>query len=361
MDEDDECRQYTLRLCKMSKLELLQQYKNDVNNLRKCANQLDFSDRELTKIFKECFRILDQEDSTSKQNATNAQKYFSTIVKIFLIFTLVSVCIYILLNVHQPTSSLVLRNVQGLIYPGLKVLRFLSVPIIKQYPSLTGLYDESCLVENPFFYVADMECWPCENVHSVMDLTGFDNHSLYQTGAPYIVKTVQKEVLMETLQKLYTENKHTFGAEANNIKSNNSSVNSLEELFDNGVKSSTHVSWRINKMSPGRLIRSLFPRPYIISEWSGQSIERYVMIDGPKASPYTLPNPECSYVIVIQGSGERTIILKPSKECGNICRTVSVILKPSYVLWYNWWYWRPISLPTENSTETSVSYVSSYC
>jgi hypothetical protein len=122
----------------MSKLELLQQYKNDVNNLRKCANQLDFSDRELTKIFKECFRILDQEDSTSKQNATNAQKYFSTIVKIFLIFTLVSVCIYILLNVHQPTSSLVLRNVQGLIYPGLKVLRFLSVPIIKQYPSLTG-------------------------------------------------------------------------------------------------------------------------------------------------------------------------------------------------------------------------------
>jgi hypothetical protein len=138
MDEDDECRQYTLRLCKMSKLELLQQYKNDVNNLRKCANQLDFSDRELTKIFKECFRILDQEDSNSKQNGTNAQKYFSTIVKIFLIFTLVSVCIYILLNVHQPTSSLVLRNVQGLIYPGLKVLRFLSVPIIKQYPSLTG-------------------------------------------------------------------------------------------------------------------------------------------------------------------------------------------------------------------------------
>jgi hypothetical protein len=146
MDEDDECRQYTLRLCKMSKLELLQQYKNDVNNLRKCANQLDFSDRELTKIFKECFRILDQEDSTSKQNATNAQKYFSTIVKIFLIFTLVSVCIYILLNVHQPTSSLVLRNVQGLIYPGLKVLRFLSVPIIKQYPSLTGSSFRSIII-----------------------------------------------------------------------------------------------------------------------------------------------------------------------------------------------------------------------
>lgn len=84
-------------------------------------------------------------------------------------------------------------------------------------------------------------------------------------------------------------------------------------------------------MTPGRLIRTLFPRPYIISEWSGQSIERYVMIDGPKADPYVLPNPECSYVILVQGTGQRTIILKPSKECGDLCRTVSVILKPSYV------------------------------
>ncbi|KAJ3657770.1 hypothetical protein Zmor_009553 [Zophobas morio] len=343
----------------MSKQELLQQYKNDVNNLRKCAKELNFSDKEITKIFKQCFNELDHENPKPPRNSGNAQKYATTILKIFFIFTLVSTCIYILLNVHQPTSSLVLRNVQGLIYPGLKILRFLSVPIIRKYPSLTGLYDESCLVENPYFYVSDMECWPCENVHSVMDLTGFDNHSLYQSGTPYIIKTQQKEVFFEDLKQLYVDNKGVFDKEANYIKSTNSSVSSLGELFEFGVQSSTHVTWRINKMSPGRLIRQLFPRPPIISEWSGQSIERFIIMDAPNATPYVLPNPECSYVILTQGMGERTIILKPSRECGDVCRTVSVVLKPSYMLWYNWWYWRPISLP--NSPESSITYLSSYC
>lgn len=60
------------------------------------------------------------------------------------------------------------------------------------------LYDESCLLENPFFYVSGMECWPCENVHSVMDLTGFSNHSLYQSGVPYIVK-VKNIIFIEKL------------------------------------------------------------------------------------------------------------------------------------------------------------------
>lgn len=84
-------------------------------------------------------------------------------------------------------------------------------------------------------------------------------------------------------------------------------------------------------MLPGRLIRVLFPRPQIISEWSGQSIERYLMIDGASTGPYTLPNMECSYIFVAQGSGERIIVLKPSSECGGSCRTVSVLLKAPYV------------------------------
>lgn len=95
--------------------------------------------------------------------------------------------------------------------------------------------------------------------------------------------------------------------------------------------SKTHTSWRINRMMPARIVRSLFPRPYFISQRSGQSMERFIMVDEPSAEAYSLPNLECSYVVIIQGSGERTIILKPSKECGNSCKTVSVVLKPSFV------------------------------
>lgn len=93
----------------------------------------------------------------------------------------------------------------------------------------------------------------------------------------------------------------------------------------------THISWRINRMAPARLIRTLFPKPFIVSERAGQSMERYVMIDEPFTKGYSLPNLECSYVFVIQAFGERTIILRPSRECGSACRTVSVVLKPSYV------------------------------
>lgn len=69
----------------------------------------------------------------------------------------------------------------------------------------------------------------------------------------------------------------------------------------------------------------------IFSYRSGQDIERFVYIDGPFADPYKLPDTECNYVFVIQGSGERTIALRPTKECEITCKTVSVTLKPSYV------------------------------
>lgn len=122
----------------MSKEELLQQYENDVKNLRNCAKSLNLSDEEITQIFKDCFVQLNHENGSSNPLGNNAQKIFYYFTKIFLFFIFIAFIVYILLNVHQPTSSIVLRNVQGLIYPGLKLLRFWSVPIIKKFPTLTG-------------------------------------------------------------------------------------------------------------------------------------------------------------------------------------------------------------------------------
>lgn len=88
-------------------------------------------------------------------------------------------------------------------------------------------------------------------------------------------------------------------------------------------------------MAPARIVRTLFPKPYIISRWSGQSTERYLMIDDLQGIPYVLPNPECSSVVLTQSRGERTIVLRPSKECSGQCRTTSVILKATYSCMYN--------------------------
>ncbi|KAJ8919302.1 hypothetical protein NQ315_003886 [Exocentrus adspersus] len=352
----------------MLKEELLQKYKNDVDLLRKSAKDLGLSDKEINLIFKKCFNDIKKSNSSkqiNKQTKTKAQQIFRTVIYIFFLLTLIAIFIYILLNVHQPTSSIVLRNVQGLTYPTLKIVRFLSVPIIKMFPSLTDLYDETCLLENPYFYVADMECWPCEGVHTVLDISGIDKSSFTSGGTPFIMKMDLKKVPFKTLQQLYNENQEVFNTEMWRVKSTNSSIRNLQDLFRydmaDSAFSATHTSWRINKMVTARIIRKIFPRPPFISERSGQSVERYVMVDGAKAEPYVFPNTECSYIFVIQGSGERTVVLKPSVECSQKCRTVSVILRPSYVLWYNWWYWRPISLPSENSSGPSISYINSYC
>lgn len=127
-----------------------------------------------------------------------------------------------------------------------------------------------------------------------------------------------------------------FDNDADDVRSNNENISHIGDILHVSLNesSTTHVTWRINRMTPGQVIRSVFKRPFIVSEWSGQSIERYVMIDGAKAQPYLLPNTECSYVFVVQGSGERTVILRPSKECISHCKTVSVLLKPSFVRKY---------------------------
>ncbi|KAJ8982364.1 hypothetical protein NQ317_013115 [Molorchus minor] len=78
-------------------------------------------------------------------------------------------------------------------------------------------------------------------------------------------------------------------------------------------------------MLPASVIRRLFPRSLFIHSRSGQSVERFVLIDGSEAEPYILPNTECSYCGIQKG------------------------------------YWRPTSLPTENSTDPSISYINSHC
>lgn len=188
------------------KEDLLQKYNQNVEEIRNLGKEMKLSDEEINKIFTECFSEL------RRNECNDFTHLLIKILKSICYIIFISFVIYTILYHHQPTLSLVMRNVQGFIYPGLKILRLISVPIISAYPSLSGkyswiileyniyntnakfinyfteLYDESCLVQNPYFIVPDMDCYPCENVYSVIDLTGFTNISLYQSGIPYIIK-----------------------------------------------------------------------------------------------------------------------------------------------------------------------------
>ena len=118
----------------MSKENLLLEYNKNVEQLKKSAKESGLSDEEISKIFKESFEEL----KTQYSNKVGKKRYGLKVSVVCTVFF--SIFIYVLLNVHTPTSSIVLRNVQGLTYPALKIVRILSVPIIKLFPSLTGRY-----------------------------------------------------------------------------------------------------------------------------------------------------------------------------------------------------------------------------
>ncbi|KAK2582305.1 hypothetical protein KPH14_004644 [Odynerus spinipes] len=275
--------------------------------------------------------------------------------------------VFIGLYNHPSSNTIILRNLQSSIYPGLKILRKIAVPIIDKYPALSELYDEWCLVENPFFYVSDMDCWPCSIVSSVPDLT---NHSIIKTfniGIPYTKAENNVGVNMQDLSEMYLHNNKTFKEDANRIFSNNDAYLTIQDVFNKRLDMypseflTTHILWRINRMKPGRIIRKLFPKPVETPNWWGPSIEKFVFIDEPNSPFYSLPNPECSNVILRFTDGARLIKMVPSSECQQHCKTSTIVLSKGHTLWYNWWYWRPISLPISNSTAISISYLTSFC
>jgi len=156
-----------------------------------------------------------------------------------------------------------------------------------------------------------------------------------------------------------------FDKDASKITVNNKNTMLVSKFFAdynlNGSrnKAGNSFTWRLNRMFPAQLIRALFPRPKAIPRL-GLSTERFVTIDEPGSASYSLTDPECTFVFVIQGQGERLIELQPAAECQGQCNTISILLTPTYLLWYNWWYWRPVSHPT-NSNISSISYMGSYC
>ena len=83
------------------------------------------------------------------------------------------------------------------------------------------LYDEWCLIENPYFYVNDMDCWPCTVVHSVLDLTGHNISRSFNIGIPYTRAENNTTVKMKDLVNLYWSNQDVFDEDAKRIFSTN--------------------------------------------------------------------------------------------------------------------------------------------
>lgn len=140
------------------------------------------------------------------------------------------------------------------------------------------------------------------------------------------------------MYQLYRQNRNVFQIDAYKVFSTDSRIVNLDNLFDvllnkSGASPSkpSHNLWRINRMAPARLLRTIIPQPKTLPLHSGIDIERYITIDIDGGVTHQMPNTDCSNMFVHQAIGARMIYLQPTSECKNQCRRLSVQLKQNQI------------------------------
>ncbi|KAH8274374.1 hypothetical protein KR044_010716 [Drosophila immigrans] len=404
MDDDIDI---DLNFVQLSRQQLLQRYTNAMHQLRRLAEincgvrPLSFDNYVIFQYFQQRSR---NQTTTTRRNASTATPPLMAYLKLEVLhhlldrrrkilcwlfyLTLMTLCVAAYRydsTANGGSTNGNARMLQSLVYPGMRMWRRITMPLIQRFPRLTELYDESCLMGNPFFQLEDLNCGPCASVESVWlesdecaRLAALSNLSSYQQQCrkpadhmPHMFRSQQPQDRFDLgeFQRIYASNMQIFQRDAYRVHSTSQTVHNLEDLFgqlnasDSGSdtsSSNTHNLWRCNRMLPARLLRPIFARPLRLPSM-GVALERFVAIDTSHAPAYTLPETACPNVYVQQALGTRFIILRPTSECRQRCRTLSIRLTQSFVLNYNWLYWKPISAPDPISEAMSISLIGSYC
>lgn len=277
-------------------------------------------------------------------------------------FVHIAICavFIVLVNYKTETSKSFMRNIQTLIYPVMRAWRKTTLPLLKTFPSLSNFYDETCLLENPFFRVANLDCTPCTGISRVIEHSGPHLSTYLDYSVPHIVQVLhlfihtsitnlrenllffQTEstdaITIPTLFSFYLENRQHFRQGAYIVRSNDAGIRTLDQLFDHFLNKSnddcfenSHSMWHINRMIPARMLRKMFATPMPMPTNAGIGIDRYVIVDSIAGESYELPTTDCANMFVYQASGSRQIHLQPTKECHQHCRQISVRLKQNHI------------------------------
>lgn len=171
--------QYTAQ----TKPEIIDKYVSRMQKIKRYAqhsniNESDFDNFVIKKYFNNCNKM--------QQRSIPSTKRFLNKRKLLIITFTITIALAIGFY-RNIVSSLFMKNIQSFIYPGMSFWRTLTIPIIKTFPALTELYDETCLMSNPLFQIKDLDCRPCQRVLNILDLTNIQPQTSSE-NVPYIFK-----------------------------------------------------------------------------------------------------------------------------------------------------------------------------
>lgn len=137
---------------------------------------------------------------------SSVMRFMGNILRISLTWLFIIVFIYLYVVSHNTIQKFVMRNSQSYIYPIMRSLRILTLPLLEEYEVLSDWHEEECLIRNPIYYETPLDCWPCEDIRTLVDLTDLNNYSsaYVYNEQPFIVRDSIKSLFsFEDLKKLY--------------------------------------------------------------------------------------------------------------------------------------------------------------
>lgn len=125
----------------MNKEDILTQYKNDIENFKRFGALCNLSEKEINQ------KIIESLQNIKKQNAElyiSFIFYLKQIIRILFIVVFIILLMFIFISFILFNNSILfnffVRHIQDYIYPSMKLLRWLTLPIIHTFPSLTGIF-----------------------------------------------------------------------------------------------------------------------------------------------------------------------------------------------------------------------------
>ncbi|RWS02954.1 uncharacterized protein B4U79_08178 [Dinothrombium tinctorium] len=313
----------------------------------------------------ECIRDVFEENHTRRFSPISFLCRSVSLIILVSKLLLVLITIYAFIINDVSTQKFILRHSQSYIHPFMRKLRLITIPLLNKWPSISEFHEEQCLVENPFFVDNQLECWPCEDVRTVVDLSFLFNYSkaYVYNEKPFFVRDVFNESIdLQSLRDLCLANEQSLREGTAHFKSNVAQL-SMRQFFLNPekyMKSDLQITWKMSRVSAARIIRKLFVKPHFVPESSEIALQRYLYFDGPNSMSYNFPITDFANVWLVQAQGYRLIALHPSEACKSNCTSISVLLRPKDVLYYNWQFYSAQSLPSKISNEMSITYLSSF-
>ncbi|XP_064480090.1 uncharacterized protein LOC135393767 [Ornithodoros turicata] len=264
-------------------------------------------------------------------------------------------------------ESIISQMYDDYTYAALRTSRLLTMPLLAQFPSLAQYHTTKCLLKNPFFTPINAnDCWPCDGLKAVVDLSGHVHaaRDYILSGTPFVVRdAVHSELSLEYVQKTLRAHGVILSDQTSKYESTLDKVKSVEEFINQRDLLKTkvyHIFWRTNSVSSARILRKTFPRPYFVPKTTEVSLERSFLTDGPEEPNYTLPQSDFANTLLVQVEGTRIIVLEPSDYCSSNCLSVSILMKPKDMLYYNNQISKPRSVPSLLTDSPSVVYMSSF-